>query len=178
MSEESTYILSSKNWIKEVVVGQNFCPFAGAVFVNDTIRYRIDDGQDVRRLLLEELQFLEENPACETTLIIYPEGLSDWSDYLDWLDFAQEILFENEFEGVYQIASFHPEYQFEGADVDDPANYTNRSPYPMLHLLREESIDRVVEGAIDTEAIPVENEKRARELGIAAMQELLKKSFL
>ena len=176
MLEENPFITTTKNWIKNVVIGQNFCPFAGAAFINDSIRYRVDDGLDILGVLQEEFDFLDQNPNCETSLIIYPEGLNDWMDYLDWIDIAQGILLDKGLEGTYQLASFHPNYLFEGAKEDDVANYTNRSPYPMLHLLRESSIDQAVEGSIDVDSIPERNEAHARSLGIQFFNEILKKS--
>ena len=106
----------------------------------------------------------------ETTLIIFPNHFADFEDYLDLVDLVEDLSVEQGYEGVYQIASFHPEYCFAGAEEEDPANYTNRSPYPMLHLLREESITRAVEHYKDPEGIPERNMAFAKKKGLQYMQ--------
>jgi uncharacterized protein len=116
---------------------------------------------------------MNANPGTETSFLILPEGFSDFLAYLDLVGLAEELLENEGFEGIYQVASFHPEYMFEGSPEDDPANYTNRSPYPMLHLLREESIEKALEHYQgDPEEIPGRNVDFAREKGIVYMKML------
>lgn len=175
--QEDRYITATKHWIREVVVGHNFCPFAGAVFVNDTIRYVVDSGDRIDQSLLEELAFLDANDQIETSLIIYPAGLDDWDDYLDWSEMANDLAHDAGYEGTFQLATFHPRYCFDGIEKDDAANYTNRSPYPMLHILRESSVDRAVQGNINVDLIPERNVEHARKLGVDAMRLLLNQSL-
>jgi len=122
--------------------------------------------------VVEELQFLDRMEDIETTLVIFPGQFSDFEEYLDLVDMAEDLSAEQGYEGVYQIASFHPEYCFAGAKDDDPANYTNRSPYPMLHLLREESITKALEHFEDPEGIPERNMAFAEQKGLKYMQML------
>ncbi len=120
--------------------------------------------------VIAELRFLDRTEDIETTLLIFPNHFADFDDYLDLVELAERLSIAEGYEGVYQIASFHPQYCFAGADEDDPANYTNRSPYPMLHLLREDSIARAVDHYIDPEGIPERNIAFAQEKGLKYMQ--------
>lgn len=120
--------------------------------------------------LVEEMHWLDRSTDVETTLLIFPHHFADFEDYLDLLDLAEALAEEQGYEGIYQIASFHPDYCFAGALPDDPANFTNRSPYPMLHLLREESVTRAVENFPDPEGIPERNMAFARDKGLKHMQ--------
>lgn len=122
--------------------------------------------------LVEELRYLDRTEDLETTLVIFPDRFADFEDYLDLVGLAEDLSVEQGYEGVYQIASFHPQYCFAGADENDPANYTNRSPYPMLHLLREDSITKAVDHYIDPEGIPERNIAFAQEKGLKYMQML------
>ncbi len=123
--------------------------------------------------VIEELRYLDRTAGIETTLLIFPNHFADFEDFLDLLALAEDLSAEQGYEGIYQIASFHPEYCFAGAGDKDPANYTNRSPYPMLHLLREESITKAVDHYIDPEGIPERNIAFAQEKGLKYMQLLL-----
>lgn len=120
--------------------------------------------------VLEELHHLDQMEDIETTLIIFPEHFQDFEDYLYLVEMAEDLSVEEDYEGVYQIASFHPDYCFEGATDNDPANYTNRSPYPMLHLLRESSLTKVLDHYINPEQIPERNITFAQEKGLQYMQ--------
>ena len=168
-------IQQSKNWIRDVVIGLNFCPFAGREFRNNTIHYQVEESAELEKILetfQSECTRLDENPDIETTLIILPNAVSGFEEYLDLVDLAERFIEENEYEGIYQVASFHPQYLFAGASNDDPANYTNRSIYPMLHLLREESVEKVIEKHHNTDDIPEQNIQVAREKGLDAMKKL------
>ena len=136
-------------WLDRVVIGLGLCPFAKAVQVKQQIRYRVSEvtePSELLRVLEEELRALAsaDPELVDTTLLIHPNALGDFLDYNDFLSEADDKLLELELDGELQIASFHPDYCFAGADADDPANFTNRSPYPMLHLLREASVERAV----------------------------------
>jgi uncharacterized protein len=142
----STIIKETKNWISHVVIGCNFCPFAAKELNNNTIKYVIDEQEDIAQhleKLIEEAFFLQNNPSTETTLIIYPTQYQNFHSYLHLVDVANALLEKQGFYGIFQLATFHPDYCFEGEDPNDASNYTNRSLYPMLHLLREESIYKI-----------------------------------
>ena len=160
-------------WVREQVVGWNLCPFARRELVNETIRFRVSEAEDEETLLLalaEEIQFLDGHSQVETTLLIHPKTLSCFDDYNEFLGLADALLAEMEREGVYQIASFHPHYQFDGTQPDDPENYTNRSPYPLLHLLREESLSDAVDNHPDVQQIPSDNIALMNRMGIEKLR--------
>jgi hypothetical protein len=166
---EDIVIETTKNWIRDIVIGLNFCPFAPKPFKDELILYKVDDSSDVASALesfMITCRFLEDNPAMETALLIFPKGFSDFDDYLDLTDLAERLLKTQGFEGVYQVASFHPNYIFAGSDENDPANYTNRSPYPMLHLLREDLVSIAIEKHSNVDDIPNQNIAKANSLGL------------
>ncbi len=170
------YKLATQAWLKTIIIGQGFCPFAKQELERDRIRFSVDFDTDIENCLyhlIEECARLDTDPGIETTLLIYSDAFAAFDDYLDYLDLAETLLNEQGYEGVYQLASFHPDYCFEGAEQNDPANYTNRSPYPMLHLLRESSIEKAVARYPHAENIPQANIESARRLGLAKMQALL-----
>lgn len=169
-------ITQTKNWIEAVVVGQNFCPFAKREVESDRVRYKVthESGFDsLLNFVIQECVWLDQNKDTETTLIILPSDLNDFNAFLDCLGLAEDLLVAQSYEGIYQIASFHPDYCFQGEDDNDAANYTNRSPYPMMHLIREASIQLAIENHPDADAIPVRNVEHARELGLEKMKSLL-----
>jgi hypothetical protein len=165
----ATVIERTKNWIREIVIGLNFCPFARKPFKEELILYKVYDTSD-RAVALESListcNYLEENPAMETALLIFSNGFSDFEEYLDLVDLSEKLLKTEGFEGVYQVASFHPNYIFAGSDENDPANYTNRSPYPMLHLLREDLLEIAIDKHANVDDIPNQNIAKAESLGL------------
>lgn len=173
-------IAQTKNWVKEVVIGCGFCPFANKVFIENTIRYIVVEGTALHghpNVVLSELQFLEKEPEIETTLIIFSEAYQQFGSYLQFLKQAEKHSIRKGFEGIFQIASFHPEYVFGDANEYDAANYTNRSPYPMLHLIREESLSKAISFHPDPDRIPEKNIAFAREKGIDFMKELLRNAM-
>lgn len=170
--DHEAVIAATRHWLTRAVIGLNLCPFAKAVHVKDQIRYAVSTARDMEGALLDlerELQGLAETDPQEidTTLLILPYALLDFHEYNDALFFAERMLKQLHLEGELQIASFHPDYQFEGTAPDDAENYTNRSPYPILHLLRESSIDRAVEAFPEAETIFERNEALMRKMGIA-----------
>ncbi len=162
-------------WIKSVVIGCNFCPFAAKAMSRKGIRYVVLPNATIDitlEVLTSELQFLDRSDDIETTLIILPDDFTDFDSYLDLVRIVEELVTLEGYEGIYQIASFHPEYCFADADRDDVANYTNRSVYPMLHILREESITRAIGHYPDSHRIPQRNIEYAHQKGLKYMQML------
>ncbi len=169
------FITPTRSWIRDVVIGLSFCPFAAKPFHEEKVRYAVLHPAPIQSVLesvIREAYFLDQHEDTETTLIILPEGYADFLAYLDVLDLGEQLLVEQGYEGIYQIASFHPEYQFADTNLDDPANFTNRSPYPMLHLIREDSITHVLETYPDPENIPERNRAVARAKGLVSMMAL------
>lgn len=177
--DKQAIIDSTRRWISSVVIGLNLCPFAQRVFGGGLIRYVASDAVDETALSLDlatELRKLAQTPitTIETTLLLHPHVLTDFLDYNDFLDVADRLLEDLELSGVIQIASFHPAYQFAGTKADAVENYTNRSPYPMLHLLREESVSNVAADPAEMAQIPARNVATLRRLGRKGMLKLLK----
>lgn len=171
-------IEETRRWMERAVIGLNLCPFAKAVVNKGQVRMVLSEARDEAALLAElgeELVRLRDTPAAEvdTTLIVHPQVLGDFLDYNDFLDAADALVEELGLEGVLQVASFHPQYQFADSDPDDIANFTNRSPWPTLHLLREDSVSRAVEAFPDPDAIVERNVETLRKLGHAGWRELL-----
>ncbi|GAA4858826.1 DUF1415 domain-containing protein [Luteimonas vadosa] len=171
-------IADTRIWIERAVIGLNLCPFAKAVVAKGQVRYVLSDAQTAEALLETlgmELARLRDTPASEidTTLIVHPGVLIDFLDYNDFLDGADALVAEMQLEGVLQVASFHPHYQFAGTAPDDIENFTNRSPHPTLHLLREDSVSRAVEAYPEPDAIVDRNVETLRRLGEAGWRNLL-----
>ena len=165
----------TKKWIIDVVIGCNFCPFAANVVKQQAIFYKVEENTDVKACLASfvlEMERLDNDPAIETSFLIFPNAFQQFDDYLDLISLAEELLKRKGYEGIYQVASFHPLYLFANSDENDPANYTNRSIYPMLQLLREESIDKALANYKDPESIPARNINFAKEKGLAYMRML------
>lgn len=177
INTEETAITDTRRWLERAVIGLNLCPFAKAPHAKGQIHYAVSAAADARGLLdalRSELQALADaDPAeRETTLLIVPDAFADFLDFNDFLDDAEALLDELELEGIIQIASFHPHFQFADTEADDITNATNRAPYPTLHLLREESIDRAVEAFPDAEAIFEANMNTMEKLGPEGWQAL------
>jgi hypothetical protein len=161
---------ATRAWLEKTVIGLNLCPFAKAVHVGNQIRYAVSDAQNPEALLTDlvrELQALAaaEPAEVETTLLIHPRVLSDFLDYNDFLDIADAAVEELGLTGTIQVASFHPQYRFADTEPDAIENYSNRSPYPLLHLLREQSVERAVAASPDAGRIPERNIETLRRLG-------------
>ena len=162
--------------MEQVIVGLNFCPFAKPVVESGGLVYRVVNETSYEECLLalsDEFQRLQDDPTIETSLLIYPSGFESFDDYLELLALADALIEDQSYEGVYQLASFHPDYCFEGQPVEDAANYTNRSPYPMLHLLRESSVEQALATVSSPEKIPARNVEVARAKGVDEMSSLL-----
>jgi hypothetical protein len=170
IADHATIIAQTQKWLEKAVIGLNLCPFAKAVHIKNQIRYVVTDAatdEELMEVLMDELELLAEaSPEkIDTTLIIHPQVLNDFEDYNDFLDVADGALEEMDLDGILQVASFHPDYQFADTDKNDIGNYTNRSPYPTLHLLREESVDRAVEAFPEAEDIFEKNIETMEKLG-------------
>ena len=175
--QERIVIEDTQKWLLEAVVGLNLCPFAKAVVVKDMVRYRVcatAEPADVLAMLREELQHLAgaDPDKLDTTLLIAPKALPDFLDFNDFLADCDDVLMDLELDGVLQVADFHPIYQFGGTEVDDIENFTNRTPYPTLHLLREASIDKAVEAYPDASLIFERNIDVLNKLGHAGWEAL------
>jgi hypothetical protein len=163
-------VIATKSWLERAVIGLDLCPFAKSVHLKDQIRYVVSEAEtpeDLLPHLMSELRFMAaaDPEEVETTLLIHPGVLEDFLDYNDFLDVADAAVAELGLEGEIQVASFHPRYQFAGTASEDIENYTNRSPYPMLHLLREASVERAVAAFPETEKIYEKNIETLRRLG-------------
>jgi len=162
--------------MESVVVGLNLCPFAGAVRRKELVKITVCTErlpESCLQTLIVEANQLELADEDATTLLILPDGFEKFDDYLDLLALSEALLEDRGFDGILQLASFHPQYQFAGTDVDDVSNWTNRAPYPVLHLLKESSVSKAVESHSDPGRIPERNVKTLEELGLPALLKLL-----
>jgi uncharacterized protein len=169
------FITHTSNWIKQVVIACNFCPFAAKALAKKSVRYVVIETTDFKTALTAlatEFEFLNSNENFETTFIIFSEGFTDFLQYLDLVDKAERLLTKENYDGIYQLASFHPQYLFAGSSENDAENYTNRSPYPMLHILREDSITKALENFDDPDSISEKNIDFAKTKGLEYMKML------
>jgi hypothetical protein len=162
-------IQQTQQWLTDVIVGLNLCPFAKRVVLIDSIRLVVSGSLTVEQLLedfVTEIGILKstDTEELETTLLIIPTVLSKFEDYNQFLDLIDDVLLQFDWQGVFQVASFHPNYCFAGADADDSENLTNRSPYPILHILREDSVAKAVANYPSIDDIPKQNIKRVEKL--------------
>ena len=165
---ECSHLSQTRTWVERFVVGLDICPFARRELERDSILYVPVSAASFEHALLaliDECRQLDNDAGIETTLIVLTDGVEDFDDYLDLLGLAEALLDDQGYEGVYQLASFHPDYCFDGVAEDDPANYTNRSPYPMLHLLREAGVEQALTRFSHPERIPERNAEMLRRLG-------------
>lgn len=172
-----TALADTRRWLERAVVGLNLCPFAKAVVVKGQVHFAAtaaDDPAGILEAFAQELDALVAMPASDrdTTLLVVPQGMDDFLTFLDVVARAERLVRKRGLEGVVQVAHFHPGFVFSGADEDDITNHTNRAPWPTLHLLREESLDRAVAAFPDAAAIYEANMERLRELGPAGWQAL------
>ena len=166
-----------------MVIGLNLCPFATGVFRKGQVKFVVSEATDDEMLLadlVKEIDYLVNTSpeTTDTTLLIHPHVMSNFEDYIDFLDIAEAVIEEAELEGIIQIASFHPDYQFFGTEKDDVTNYTNRSPYPILHLLREESLSKAIDSHPDPEGIPEKNIELMERLGLEKFKDLQKSGLI
>ena len=174
--KDDEIIAAVHRWVKSFVVDMNLCPFAKRELTRDRIRFALTTAKTEQALLMSlqtELELLDSDTAIETTLLIHVNVLQDFDDYNQFLNYTDELLRQTGLEGVYQIASFHPHYRFEGTGPDDAENYTNRSPYPMLHIIREESLARAIAESADVDQTPARNIALMNKLGLDKLRTLL-----
>lgn len=169
-ADDDAVVAATRRWLERAVIGLNLCPFAKSVYVKEQVRYVVSNATTPEALLeqlMDELQYLSDTPAeqVDTTLLIHPFVLNDFADYNEFLDVADAAVEDLQLDGELQVASFHPNYQFADTDVNDISNYTNRAPYPILHLLREDSIDRAVEAFPEASEIFEKNIDTMEKLG-------------
>lgn len=176
MTNDNEYIEATRLWVQRLVVDMNLCPFAKRELVKERVRFATTAATTEAQLLAAlraELERLRSDPSIETTLLIHPQVLQDFHDYNQFLDVADGLLVDMQLDGICQIASFHPHYQFAGTAADDAENYTNRTPYPLLHLLREDSLERAIASYPDVDGIPERNIALMQRLGRDALRQLL-----
>lgn len=163
-------------WLDSIVIKHNLCPFAGKERDSGRIRFCVDDHLAIEQSLehlVSECELLEQQTGIETTLFVFANICQEFEEFLDVLELAQQLLSSLDYDGIFQLASFHPEYRFAGSSGDDPANYSNRSPYPMLHIIREASLERALQHYPNPEAIPQRNVQWCRDQGLKVMQHRL-----
>lgn len=180
MSSSQQIIDQTVAWIRKVVIGCNFCPFAAKTLQQHHVHYEVEEGTNITLCLdafLKEIVRLDKEPHIETSFLIFPNAFQQFNDYLKMVSIAENLLIEKGYEGIYQLASFHPLYKFANSVKNDPANYTNMSIYPMLHLLRESSIDNAIKHYENPENIPERNVEFARKKG-ATFMKLLRDSCI
>lgn len=175
--DEQAIKIAVVRWLNEVVIGLNLCPFASKPARENRVRIVISPANDDELLLQElqhEMELLDEKPASdiETTLVVIPEHLQDFFDYNQFLTWAEKMIKRNGWTGVYQIASFHPDYCFAGAEPQDTENLTNRSPYPILHIIREASLEKALQYYEGVDEVPENNKKRVDALTAEEKQQL------
>ena len=176
MTDEEV-LAKTRHWLEAAVIGLNLCPFAKAVYVKNQVRLVVSKARHADDLLEEldrELDLLVGTPAADidTTLLIHATLFEDFLDFNDFLEVAEGVIDEHGLEGVIQLASFHPQFQFEGTELDDISNYTNRAPFAILHLLREESVARAVEAFPQADTIFEANIVVLEKLGHAGWKSL------
>jgi hypothetical protein len=179
MNADAT-IRSVSTWVEQLVVGEQLCPFARLPLQSGRVRFEVTQATSADELLAclaEEIKRLEQTPEIETTLLIHPNVLTDFLTYNQFLDEVDALLRRLDMEGVFQVASFHPDYQFAGTEVEDAENYSNRSPYPLLHLLREASIETAIDSFENIDGVPDRNIRHLRQIGASALAERLNACF-
>ncbi len=180
LRKEEETVLSVRQWVKTFVLEMNLCPFAKYEMLNNRVRFATTNAITEEQLLVslqDELELLNSDPSVETTLLIHSQVLQDFYAYNQFLSDADRLLVEMGLDGIYQIASFHPDYQFGGTNPDDAENFTNRSPYPLLHLIREASLERAIAAYPDVDQVPVRNVALMNSLGHNQLQALFESLF-
>lgn len=178
--QEQQVIEATRRWVERFVIAMNLCPFVRREVERGSLRFSVTDAGDDRQLLQslhDELELIGADSDIETTLLIHPSVLQDFGDYNQFLGDCEELLRMLDLEGVFQIASFHPRYRFAGTDPGDAENFTNRSPYPMLHILRESSVAKAVDSYPDVEQVPSRNIVNLNAQGTEQLTSLWKTCF-
>lgn len=174
-TDSEAVIARTRQWITDVVVKCNFCPFAAREIKRNSIHYEVLFAATLTNVLpavIKSFQQLDDDPAIETSFLVLPDRFSSFYAYLEMLDLCEQLNKKENYEGIYQITSFHPAYLFAGSNENDPGNYTNRSPYPMLHFLREASVSKAVDDYPEIDQVTKRNIAFTREKGLAYMKQL------
>lgn len=164
------------HWVRSFIVELNICPFANHVLKENRLGIKVsftDSSEAALEAIMSSIYHLDENMNEETTLLIFPHLFADFFEYLNFVEIAENLLSIESYEGIYQLATFHPDYIFSGVTNDDISNYTNRSPYPMIHILRESSLDKAIEFYGNTETIPEKNIQLMHQLGLDKIKQLI-----
>jgi hypothetical protein len=180
MHTDNQIVAQTLTWVRTFIVAENICPFAKRELERETIRVEVVRSKKIEVALEElmvEVQWLDDHPDTETTLLVFPTLFKSFDHYLDFVELAENILADQGYEGIYQLATFHPDYCFEGAEPDEASNYTNRSPYAMVHLLREASVEKAIVFYGDTAAIPEQNIAKLTAMGSEAAEQQLQRCF-
>lgn len=180
MIADEIIIEQTKKWIQSVVIDCNFCPFAAKPFLQKKIDYTVINSSAellIIESLLAQWQKMNRDAAIETAFLLLPTHNENFETYLALIESMEELLIDEGYGGIYQLASFHPTYCFEGSSDADAANYTNRSPYPMIHIIREESVSKVLSTYPDAAKIPARNIEFARQKGLQYMHALYQASL-
>lgn len=177
MDANASVVAEVVRWLNEVVIGLNLCPFSAKPARENRVRFVVSEAQDDEALLQslqQEMERLDQHPASEieTTLVIVPQHLQDFFDYNQFLNWADQLLKRNRWVGVYQLATFHPNYCFADAEPDDAENLTNRAPYPILHIIREASLEKALDYFSNVDEIPEINKARVESLTAEEKQKL------
>jgi uncharacterized protein len=176
MTAEHLIIQQTRQWIESFIIGLNLCPFAKREMDKERVRLQVSNKTTVEEALtclMMEIELLDSDSLIETTLLIFPAFLHDFFDYLDFVYLAESLLEDSGYEGIYQLATFHPDYCFADALKDDVTNYTNRAPYPMIHILREDSVEKAISYYGNTDDIPNKNKACLEALGLSEVKKLL-----
>lgn len=179
MSDSTSIISSVKKWLEHTVIGLQLCPFAKSVLDADKIQYTVSDTEDTEALLLElheEFKRLDDTPEIETTLVVVHRQLEDFDSFNQVLDIVDDMLVQYGWSGVFQVASFHPQYQFADTHIDDRENWTNRAPYPIFHILRESSLELAIEHFPDIDDLPQANIDKMNALSAEVFEQVLQSS--
>jgi hypothetical protein len=166
------------NWIRSFIIEYNICPFAKGPFNKGSLKISVSETKKKAQALedlMVEIQFLDKNPETETTLLVFAEAFKDFFAYLDFVEMAEQLILMQGYEGIYQLATFHPDYYFADTDPEDVSNYTNRSPYPMVHILREDSLEKAIAAYGNTDTIPEKNIATLRQLGLEQVLKIITK---
>ncbi len=180
MDDYEKIVRQTKKWIMDVVIGCNFCPFASKVMRDKKVHFRIEASETLSVCLeafVQECERLNQDETIETTIIILPKSFQQFANYLNFVSLVERLLKKHRYEGIYQVASFHPDYCFAGDAPNSASNFTNRSPYPMLHILREDSVEQAIKQYPNASHIPLRNVNFAKEKGEAYMKMLRDSCF-
>lgn len=179
-ADDALVVAQTLTWVANFIVGHNICPFAKRELEREAVRVEVVRSKKVDIALEElvaEFEWLDAHPEAETSLLVFPTLFKNFDHYLDFVELAEQLLEQLGYEGVYQLATFHPDYCFADADPDEAANYSNRSPHPMIHVLREASVEKAIEFYGDTAAIPERNITYLTEMGQDALEQQWQRCF-